>query len=153
MFFRLFEQGLTIPYAKSHSILIELPPDNLPHGLGDAMFRLQLRGMLPVLAHPERYATLFDSTAPIERLLEMGVVGLLDLMSLTGKYGRKPRRTAERMLEEGVYYAACSDCHKPADVDTVAKAIERLRELCGEDEAHALLAEHPSDILRGEVDR
>lgn len=153
VFWGLFEKGDTIPYSDTKAMLIELPPDNIPLGLADGCFRMQVRGIRPVLAHPERYPTLFDSTAPIERLLEMGVLGLLDLMSLTGKYGRKPRRTAERMLEEGVYYAACSDSHKPADVDVVATGIERLRELCGTQDAHLLLSENPARILRGDVDR
>jgi len=77
---------------------------------------------------------------------------LLDVMSLVGKYGRRPRHTAERMLEEGAYFAACSDSHRPADVEQVALGIERLEALLGSDEAHALLDDNPRAILRGEVD-
>ena len=148
----LFEHGAVLPYTGGKALLIELPADTVPLWLADRCFRMQVRGMRPVLAHPERYAPLFGSTAPIERPLEMGVPALLDLMSLVGKYGRKPRATAERMLEEGAYYAACSDCHRPADVELVARAIERLTELVGEDDADALLDAHPRAILQGEVD-
>lgn len=152
-FWMLFERGEVLPYTGSKALLLELPPDSIPIGLGERCFRMQVRGVRPVLAHPERYGPLFGSSAPIERLIEMGVLGLLDLMSLAGKYGRKPRRTAERMLEEGVYYAACSDCHRPADVEMVASAIERLGALVGAEQAHELLCEHPRAILRDEIDR
>jgi protein-tyrosine phosphatase len=73
-------------------------------------------------------------------------------MSLVGRYGSRPRRAAERMLEEGVYYAACSDSHRPSDVDIVAEAIKRLERLVGKEEAGELLGENPRKILEGTVD-
>jgi protein-tyrosine phosphatase len=148
----LFERGTALPYTGGKALLLELPVDSVPLGLADRCFRMQVRGVRPVLAHPERYAPLFSSSAPIERLIEMRVPALLDLMSLVGKYGRKPRSTAERMLEEGVYYAACSDCHRPADVELVERAIGRLIELVGEDAAHTMLGDNPRAILQGEVE-
>ena len=151
-FWSLFERGETLPYSGGKALLIELPPERLPLGLPDRCFRMRVRGLLPVLAHPERYTPLFASSAPIERLVEMGVVCLLDVMSLVGKYGRKPQRAAERMLEEGVYLAACSDSHRVVDVEYVAAGIERLVALVGEEGASDLLAENPRAVLRGEVE-
>jgi protein-tyrosine phosphatase len=151
-FVALFDSGETLPYPGGRALLLELPPDQLPPWLPDRCFHMQVRGVRPVLAHPERYSPLFASSAKIARLVEMGVPGLLDVMSLAGKYGRKPRHAAERMLEDGVYYAACSDCHRPADVETVAAGIQRLSELVGPAEAQHMLAERPRAILRGEVE-
>jgi protein-tyrosine phosphatase len=44
-----------------------------------------------------------SSTAPtqLDPLLDAGALPLLDLMSLTGRYGKAPQRAAERMLDEG----------------------------------------------------
>jgi protein-tyrosine phosphatase len=112
---------------------------------------MRVKGVLPVIAHPERYAPLFDATDALVPLIDAGIPALLDLMSLEGKYGRKPRRAAERMLEEGAYAAACSDCHRPEDVAVVARAIERLMELVGRTQAERLLGTGPVQILRGEL--
>jgi protein-tyrosine phosphatase len=120
--------------------------------LEERFFEMQVRGVRPVLAHPERYAALFRTTDPLDPMLEVGTVALLDVMALVGRYGRASRRAAERMLDEGVYYAACSDAHRPSDVELVGEAIERLRELCGDDEAKELLADNPRRILAGEVE-
>jgi protein-tyrosine phosphatase len=152
VFWRLFESDEALPYTGGNAALIELPPDQVPLGLDQRVFRMRVRGLCPVLAHPERYPSLFGSSAPIERALEVGAVALLDLMSLTGKYGKRPRQTAERMLEEGMYYAACTDCHRPADAEHVAEGIERLRELVGGEDAAVMLSAHPRAILRGEVE-
>jgi protein-tyrosine phosphatase len=151
-FRELFANDQALPYTGGKALLIELPTEHLPPGLADQCFRMQVKGVRPVIAHPERYSQLFDATTALQRVLDMGVPWLLDLMSLEGKYGRRPRRAAERLLDEGAYYAACSDCHRPEDVEIVARAIERLHALVGAERAHVLIAEHPRAILRGEVD-
>jgi protein-tyrosine phosphatase len=144
-------RGETLPYPGGHATLIEFPTERFPLGLDDCLFRMRVRGLRPVIAHPERYTPLWTSDAPLEHLLERGALALLDTMALVGKYGRKSKAAAERMLEVGLYYAACSDSHKPADVDTLEEAIARLIELAGEDTAQALLGEHPRQILAGTV--
>ncbi len=152
VFWQLFERNEMLAYPGGKAALIEFPPEQLPLGIDTRVFRMQVRGVRPVIAHPERYPALFASSAPLARLVELGAVALLDVMSLTGKYGRTPRRTAERMLEEDLYYAACSDSHRPADVDIVAQAIERLRELRGGAYAERMLGIHPRNILEGTVE-
>jgi protein-tyrosine phosphatase len=112
---------------------------------------MQVRGVRPVLAHPERYAPLWKNDEPLRTLTERGVLALLDVMALTGKYGQRPQRAAEEFLEDELYYAACTDSHKPDDLELVAKGIERMIALVGADGATQLLAEHPRRILAGTV--
>jgi len=145
----LFVAGNAVPYPGGHGALIEFPERAFPMGVEKRFFELMVKGIRPVIAHPERYLPLFKKTDPIDPLLAVGALPLLDLMSLTGKYGRRPRKAAERMVDEGVYYAACSDAHRPGDLDMVEEAIERLHKLVGEDEARALLADNPRSILEG----
>jgi protein-tyrosine phosphatase len=110
---------------------------------------MQVRSVRPVIAHPERYASLFEESDPIDPLLEVGALALLDVMSLVGRYGERPRRAAERMLDEGIYDAACTDAHRPDDVAVVERALARLRELAGKEESTLLLRDHPTEILAG----
>ncbi len=152
VFWQLFLAGEAMPYPGGKAALVELHYEVWPMRLEERFFEMQVRGVQPVLAHPERYAALFRATDPLDPMLEVGTVALLDVMALVGRYGRASRRAAERMLDEGVYYAACSDAHRPSDVELVAEAIERLRELCGDEEAEELLAENPRRILAGEVE-
>ncbi|HEX4354591.1 MAG TPA: CpsB/CapC family capsule biosynthesis tyrosine phosphatase [Polyangiales bacterium] len=150
-FFELLDQGNALPYPGGHAALVEFPPETIPLKIEDRFFRMQVRGLRPVIAHPERYMPIWKSADPLEKLVDHGALALLDLMSLTGKYGRRPQRAAEDLLEIGLYYAACSDSHKPQDVELVARGIERLVGLIGEGEAELLLAEHPRSILDGTV--
>lgn len=152
VFRALFESGESVPYPGGKAALVELPSQVLPQRLEHFFFTMSVRGVRPVLAHPERYSPLFKKTAPLDAVLTGGTLALLDVMSLVGKYGNAPQRAAERMLEEGVYYAACSDAHKPSDVEHVAAGIDRLARLVGKDEAHELLSDHPKRVLQGTVD-
>jgi protein-tyrosine phosphatase len=148
----LLEGGRLLPYTGDHAILIELPPEHLPLHLDRRIFALRRRQLFPVLAHPERYTPFFESSSKLEALLDLGAVALLDIMSLVDKYGRRPRKAAERMLEEGVYDAACTDCHRPGDVAVCAEAIAALRAIVGREEADFLLAEGPAQILSGTLE-
>jgi protein-tyrosine phosphatase len=148
----LFVAGQVLPYPGGAAMLVEFPDRTWPLGLAERFFQMMVKGVRPVVAHPERYHPLFKNTDALDPLLDGGALALLDLMSLTGRYGRKPKRAAERMVEEGVYYAACTDAHRPSDVEEVAKAIARLRSLVGDEEAEELLGDNPRRILEGTVE-
>ena len=153
LFFERFERGECMLYPGGHAALVELPNMHLPASLEAGLFRMNVRGVTPVLAHPERYRPLFRSTNPIAKLVDGGLVAQLDLMSLVGHYGRAPQRAAERMLDEDVYYIAASDAHGPQDVPRVAQAIEILLARVGDARGRDLLVEHPQRILDGRIDR
>jgi len=149
VFFGLLEKDQVLPYRANKSILIEFRYEAWPMNLEQRIFKVELAGYMPVIAHPERYHALFSRTDSLDSLLDAGCVTLLDTMSLMGKYGEQPRRAAERMLEEGAYDAACSDAHRPDDLDVMARAIERLKKLVGKEEADALLGTRARQILEG----
>lgn len=149
IFWQLFQASEVLPYPGGNAALIEFSYDAIPLRIEHRFFEMNVKGIRPVLAHPERYSPLYQKTDPLDPLLDVGVLALLDVMSLTGKYGRSPKHAAERMLDEGVYYAACSDSHKPSDVAIVEEAIGILVDLVGEEEAHELFSTNPKRILDG----
>lgn len=145
--------GEGIPYPSlsgkpgKPSVLIEFAQATFPSRAQARMFDLSRAGLRPVLAHPERYRPVWNDDTCLDPLIEAGVCMLLDVCSVVGKYGRASQEAAEKLLEEGVYEAACSDAHRPADVDDVEKSILRLVQLVGKEEADRLLRDGPSGIL------
>jgi protein-tyrosine phosphatase len=128
-------------------VLVEFPTERFPTNAAHRFFDLHRAGFFPVLAHPERYAPVWKDAAALSPLVEAGAHLLLDVCSLVGKYGRAARKAAEKLLDEGAYQAACSDAHRPEDVDIVEQAIERLREIAGEEGVTELLSTGPRRIL------
>ena len=149
--FARIARGEALPYPGGHALLMEFAPERMPLGLVEQFFRMQVRGLRPVIAHPERYAPIWKSSDVLRELVERGALALLDVMALGGKYGRKPQRVAEQLLDEELYFAACTDSHRPDDLPLVERSIERLSSLVGEEYTEVLLAEHPRQILAGTV--
>ena len=62
-----------------------------------------------------------------------------DLLSLTGKSGRKSRRTLEHMFDRGLIDGMCSDAHSVGDVHALEGALARLEKLAGRDTFESLM--------------
>jgi protein-tyrosine phosphatase len=144
-------RGEALPYPGGKCVLVEVGQGAFPARLQHRFFDVKRAGLTPVLAHPERYEPVWKDDACLDPLLDAGAHLLLDVCSLVGKYGRAPQRAAEKLLEDDAYEAACSDAHKPKDVEEVVRAIERLEQMVGAAEAMRLLSEGPLGILGGGV--
>ena len=149
--FRRLLDGEGLPYPGAHAVLLEFYGIDFPPVIQLRLLDLRVRGLLPVIAHPERYQCLWRSPEALERMVDSGIAALLDVAALVGKYGRQTQTCAEQLLELGLYHAACSDAHRPADIAEVRAGIERVRDLYGDDEVNFLFRDGPESLLRGEL--
>jgi protein-tyrosine phosphatase len=147
--FRRLLAGEGLPYPGGRAVLLEFYEIDFPPMVQHRLLDLRARGLLPVIAHPERYQCFWRSPDTLERIVDSGIAALLDVAALVGKYGRKTQACAEALLDRGLYHAACSDAHRPADISDVARGIERVRELFGDEEVSFLLREGPASLLQG----
>lgn len=149
--YRRLLAGEGLPYPGGRAALLEFYGVDFPPVVVERLFDLRRRGIMPVIAHPERYRYVWKNPDALERLVDSGVATLLDTAALVGKYGREPQRCAEALLERELYHAACSDAHRTADVAEVEKGIRRLAELYGDEEVEFLLSDGPRQILEGKL--
>ena len=142
--------GDGLPYGVGRAVLIEFSPESFPVALANRLFDLRRKRLRPIVAHPERYQPFWRAPKKeAETMRRAGGVLLLDVAALDGKYGSKSQRTAEDLVEEGAYYAACSDAHRADDATSVARGIRRLEQLVGLEESMTLLRDNPRRILAG----
>jgi tyrosine-protein phosphatase YwqE len=93
----------------------------------EALFQLQTQGYKPILAHPERYAFIYDERNYVEKyedLKERGVLFQLNLFSLVGLYGQKVQKVAEALIQHQLYDLVSSDIHKVGQL----KLFEKLKQ-------------------------
>lgn len=147
--YRRLRSGEGLPYPGGAAALLEFYESSFPTSVDRLLSELRRDGLTPVIAHPERYHALWDEPEILDRLLDLGAVALLDVAALVGKYGSRPRRCAELLLERGAYHAACSDAHRPEDIREVGRAMKLVRERYGEPELRRLFREGPLEILAG----
>lgn len=138
------------PVGKGPFILAEAP-HLLPYPqLPDVLFRLQVKGIAPLIAHPERCKE-FEREGRAEEVVRAGAYLQLDVGALIGRYGRTAQKLARQFLDRGLYAVAATDLHSPRDAARwVGDSIAELKRLAGEEEANRLLRDAPAAILRGE---
>ncbi len=128
----------------SRAVLVEFPYGPLPTGATDEIARLCASGVVPVIAHPDRYQEC--TTAHVRAWRASGAVIQTDGRMLLG--GGPHADFAHALVEEGLVDCLASDNH--GDLRSIATVREWLNEL-GADEAAALLTdENPRRILANE---
>jgi protein-tyrosine phosphatase len=132
------------------AFLFELNPQMMPPLLEAALFRVRLKGQLPVLAHPERYRTIQENPNHAETLARSAAL-LVDVAALEGAHGRAQMKAARTLVASGVAHAVTSDLHEPADLPAVAAGMTWIRKNLGATALDRLLAENPRRILAGEL--
>ncbi len=131
-------------------VLVELPFASAVPALPDVVFHLKLKGYTPVMAHPERCAE-FERPGRAAEVVRLGAALQLDMGALLGRYGREPRKLAERFLGEGLYAAAATDLHRPDEArEWVGEALAALDKRAGAVEVRRLCEENPRRAVEGE---
>jgi len=92
-------------------ILVEASFINEPIQLKNVLFRLNARGLKPILVHPERYQFFATDKNKVLEINQMNVLWQINLMSITGYYGKGVQKMAEWMIEQGMVNFLGSDCH------------------------------------------
>jgi len=130
--------------GRSRAVLVEFPRTRLPVRGGEELARLRALGLVPVVAHPERYV---GCTADYVR--EWRAAGAAIQTDATMLLGSGPMtRLARRLLEEGLVDCLASDNH--GDVRTLATARRWLTDIGAAHQAELLTATNPARLLADE---
>lgn len=134
--------------AGSEYILLELPGSIVPKYADEFLFELRIRGMRPILAHPERHLAIMDQLSVLERWRESGVLIQCNSGSFTGLYGPTAKRNVEFLLEKGWIDFIASDAHNAIHRNTCLSKCEHIiSELKGRDLTDKILYQNSLDII------
>jgi len=106
---------------KDNYVLVEMSYLNPPIQLYDILFKLQLAGYTPVLAHPERYSFFHNNFSEYKKLKKAGCLFQLNLLSTMGYYGPDVMEAAEKLLKKGMIDFTGSDAHHKTHIEAFSK--------------------------------
>lgn len=109
-FSEILEKGHLLTLRDSY-ILVEMSYFNAPLNLYDLLFDIQIKGYVPVLAHPERYNFYHHDFDNYYKLKKAGCLFQLNLLSLTDHYGKGVKKISEKLLKLGLYDFIGTDTH------------------------------------------
>lgn len=75
------------------------------------LFEMQVQGYQPIIAHPERYVYLKHEKTFYDELKDSGCLFQLNLLSISGYYGKTVQELAEYLLKQGYYDLVGTDMH------------------------------------------
>ena len=128
----------------SNAVLVEFPLSGVPEQGGDELYRIRCSGVVPVLAHPERY---WGCTAhKVAGWRHAGAVIQMDTAGLVGR--GKIAKLSRELLALGLVDMFSSDNH--GDSRTLATARDWLREVASPEHAELLTRTNAKLLLDGE---
>lgn len=128
----------------STAVLVEFPRMMIPPNASEELFRLRMSGVVPVLAHPERY---WGCT--VGRVEEWRRVGAVVQMDVAGVFASGAQGLiAASLLEEGLVDLLASDTH--GDSRALLPAHKWLTELGAHDTADLLTRRNAAHLLANE---
>ncbi|MGG7078805.1 tyrosine-protein phosphatase [Clostridium sardiniense] len=102
-------------------MLVEFPMRKIPSEAVDYMYELRLRGITPIIAHPERYSEVIKNAEVLNPFIEEGCLFQLNAGSIRGFFGKDVKKTAEVLIKNSVYSFIGSDAHNNSSRNTGIK--------------------------------
>ena len=137
-----------VPLAGSRYVLVELAANSVPPLIEQPLYRMQLEGWVPILAHPERNLIFQTNPDVLAELLDHGVKTQITAGSLTGGFGAQARRAAETFLRRNFVHFLATDAHNMTKrPPRIREAKIVLEELVGSDVADALIRRNPLAVV------
>lgn len=114
---RVARQADTLSVFPDRSILIEMSYYYRSRDLEQTIFELNMAGLKPILAHPERYLYMAGTLTDFDRIAESGCRMQMNMMSLTGRYGPESMKIMDYLLKRGLYSFMATDLHALPQLD------------------------------------
>ena len=145
------DEGKLLTLAGSKYLLIEFAFGETDEFMERSLQTVFERGLIPVIAHPERYYFIQDEPAFLEHCALCGAVVQLNKGSLLGLLGSRAEDTALHLLSHGLAHLIASDAHDDRFRTTGFRSLLPVLEpICHPDYIALLLHGNPRRILRDE---
>ena len=108
-------------------LLLEFSNDHLMPRWDAAISEIMDNGYLPIIAHPERYGYIQRDFGIAQEMCDLGCEMQVDACGLMAGLMSAERRTARKLIKEGLASYVASDAHTPGDYDDFEKAYRVFR--------------------------
>jgi protein-tyrosine phosphatase len=117
---------------KGNMVLVEFSFIQQPPDLKELLFKLQIKGYQPVLAHPERYLYFGARKEWYDEIKELNCLFQVNLLSLCGFYGKKQEELAQYLIRKKYVNLLGTDLHNARHIhilrssSTIMESVQKL---------------------------
>jgi protein-tyrosine phosphatase len=141
---------LRLHLAGTSFVLMEFPYMTIPPNSATAVRQLRGRGVIPIVAHPERYSNMSSNVELIESWKDAGAYIQVNAGSFVGQYGNTARKLVWGIIERGLADYLCSDYHSRGRL-SIRACSAALLERGGAAQLRMLTLTNPQRMLRSEA--
>lgn len=123
-FMKLLDEKDLLP-IKDNKILVEMSYLAPPVNLFEIIAEIQVKGYIPILAHPERYKFFHSNLNMYEQLKKAGCLFQVNMVSLTNYYGKDVHESAVWLLRSGLIDFCGSDVHHKRHMEQINSLMTR----------------------------
>ncbi|WP_339180185.1 CpsB/CapC family capsule biosynthesis tyrosine phosphatase [Oceanobacillus sp. FSL W7-1293] len=92
-------------------LFIEFPSASVPQYAKQMLFDIQMKGLTPIIVHPERNIELLENPNLLYDFVKNGALSQVTAGSLVGKFGKDIKKYAEQLIECNQTHFIASDAH------------------------------------------
>lgn len=147
---QLIRQGKIIPLNQKRYVLVEFDFDEMSDFADFILPRIRDTGLVPIIAHVERYRFVQDWPGIIYDWKRSGYEIQVNKSSFTGSFGEAARMVAYECLNRNLITAIASDAHSPLwRTPSMREVYSMLSESYDVDYLDVLFSENPRRICSG----
>ncbi|WP_434296967.1 tyrosine-protein phosphatase [Clostridium sporogenes] len=126
----LYEKGYIGTINNTSYMLVEFPMTIWEYYYMDVLYELRVRGINPIIAHPERYKFMHEDISNINKFLEEGYLFQINTGSLEGIFGKNVEKISKELIKNRICNFIGSDAHsintRKPDMNKGAEIIETM---------------------------
>ncbi|PQV64865.1 protein-tyrosine phosphatase [Abditibacterium utsteinense] len=130
--------------------LIESPYRAWPEFGNSMVYQLKLRGVTPIIAHPERYLDVQKDIKRMENAISQGAILQITAGTILGQTDKAMQKCCFSLLDAGWAHLVASDAHNPGHA-WPGETIEAVQKRVGEARARQIFEDNPRAVVEGSV--
>lgn len=147
----LIKKDILPTLNNSRYLLMELPMNSQIIKLNQIVYDLKANGIIPIIAHPERYTYVDKKISFLKELYSQGVMFQCNYGSFIGKYGKNAERIMKKLLKEDLVYCLGTDVHRcKSTYIEMPIILKKLEKLIGKSKLNELSNLNPNKIIQNE---
>lgn len=144
------EKGTKLTMEGDKYILVEYSPRTDYNYIRMSINNLIQEGLIPIVAHVERYECMIQDIDRVEELREMGAAIQVNASSILGHVGRESKKYTKKLLKNGLVDVVATDAHSAGTrAPRISECAEYLVKKFGQEYAEDLLIYNPERIIEG----
>ena len=133
----------------SRYLLIEFPMNQKLKTITDTIYELKIKGIIPIIAHPERYEYVKKDINIVDEWINEGALLQANYGSIVGVYGNKAKRTVKKLLKKNKISLLATDIHFPNSkiYKNIEKSKNKIKRIIREEKLIELSITNPKKII------